>query len=367
VRDTISIDDWPKIERWLLAASDVPSLERAAFIEAACPATLQPLVKSLLRSLDERTMPGDLILAPETVAQLADTQPDVTDAARLPLSRVGTYRLIRHLGSGGMGSVYLGQSILYPKAKPVAVKLLRRDLYAPETERRFRRERMILAALKHPGIAAFLDAGSTREGWPYYAMEYVEGTSLIAYAGQRGLDLDARLDLMEAACEPIAYAHRQRVIHCDLKPSNLFVTYGTGTIKVLDFGIAKILRPHVENEHGLVEEDSFLFLTQFCDGAHTQGYAAPEQLAGGQLGTEADVFALGQVGRKLVSSAAGVETSELATACQKVWDRATEAYPKDRYSTASVLLAALRRARSSISGRQSPKSQLPGASGSSLR
>lgn len=361
----IPLDAWHRVERWLLAARDVPAAERDAFLRRACPDALRPLVLDLLARLADAPPLADVLLSGETVNALSQIPPSIEDTT-LPVSRVGTYQLVRHIGAGGMGSVYLGQSIPRPDAPLVAIKLLRRDLYGDEIDRRFRRERMILATLQHDGIAAFLDAGSTREGWPYYAMEYIEGTHLLAYCAQRRLTASARLGLIEATCVPVAYAHAQRVIHCDLKPTNVFVTYSEGAVKILDFGIAKVLRPQVQPD-GSLADDSFLFLTQPCSNAHTPTYAAPEQKAGALLGPEADVYALGVLARHLLSEAADCETCPEAAACAPVWRRACSPDPAARYSDASSLLAAIRAARGSTSGLQSPKSQLPGASGSSLR
>ena len=208
-----------------------------------------------------------------------------------------------------------------------------------------------------------MDAGSTREGWPYFALEYVEGEHIVDFARSGVLSLSARLDLFEQLCGAVSYAHEQQIVHCDLKPTNVLVSK-TGRVKVLDFGIAKVLRPRIRA--GKAQNDSFLFSDQPCEGAHTPIYSPPEvRSADRTLGPEADVYSLGLLGRVLLQGA--YPASERSTRFAPVWNRAMADVPAVRHRTASELLSDLRDARTRASGSQLPNSQLPGASGSSLR
>lgn len=344
---SFSLAEWTRVERWLVAAYDTPPADRAAFLDAHCPPAYRALIQDAIDSLPASPSDSDLLLSVEVVRALSDSAESSAPLNLMP-ERVGTYRLVRPLGQGGMGGVYLAESVIRPDEPPVALKLLRSDLFDEEAERRFRRERIILATLGHPGIAAFLDAGSSREGWPFFAMEYVEGRHLIDHARHLALGAAARLDLFEKACAAVAHAHAQRVVHCDLKPSNVIVS-DSGVVKIIDFGIAKVLRPRIAAGAG---GDSFLFSNQPCEGAHTPIYSAPEVCtADRRLGPEADVYSLGLLGRVLLQNTSDL-TSELRRQLSLIWDRSMENDPAARYATASDLLGALRRARTSASGPQ---------------
>jgi len=197
--------------------------------------------------------------------------------------RLGPYRLLRPLGRGGMGSVYLAQREDEAFRKRVAIKLLRGDLPSEQLLRHFRAERQILAALDHPAIARLLDGGTTPDGLPYFVMEYVEGQPIDAYCEQRGLGVEARLRLFIAVCEAVQFAHRNLVVHRDLKPSNILVTAG-GEIKLLDFGIAKLLNPELASAT-LASTVSLRLMTP--------SYASPEQVRGEPISTASDVYSLG--------------------------------------------------------------------------
>jgi len=152
--------------------------------------------------------------------------------------RLGPYRLIREIGHGGMGTVYLGVRDDDAFQKRVAIKVLNRGMDTDSIVRLFRHERQILASLEHPFIASLLDGGSTPDGRPYFAMEYVEGQPIVDYCDTQRLDTPARLALFRHVCTAVQYAHQNLVIHRDIKPANVLVT-ADGTPKLLDFGIAK--------------------------------------------------------------------------------------------------------------------------------
>jgi serine/threonine protein kinase/Tfp pilus assembly protein PilF len=205
---------------------------------------------------------------------------------------VGAYRLIEPLGRGGMGEVYLGERADGLYEQKVAVKLVKRGMDSVEILRRFARERRILARLEHPGIARILDGGETSDGRPYFVMERVEGEAITDYCRARGVPLEDRLRLIASCCDAADAAHRGLVVHRDLKPSNILVT-PDGQVKLLDFGIAKLLG----------EEEGEMHLTRLGERVITPAYAAPEQILGGGVTIATDVFALGVVLYELLTGA----------------------------------------------------------------
>ena len=185
--------------------------------------------------------------------------------------QIGPYRVLQPIGQGGMGTVWLAERADGLFERKVALKLVHLALVGSVLAERFARERSILAGLDHPHIARLLDAGVTPDGQPYLALEYVEGTPLTAYCDEHQLDLDARLRLFGQVLDAVQYAHSNLVIHRDLKPSNILVTE-TGDVRLLDFGIAKLLT--VDGEARETE------LTQLSGRAYTPEYASPEQVTG---------------------------------------------------------------------------------------
>jgi tetratricopeptide (TPR) repeat protein/predicted Ser/Thr protein kinase len=225
-----------------------------------------------------------------------DTQPPTGDLSEEAAGswngrRIGPYRVLRELGRGGMGVVYLAERCDGQFEQRVALKLIKRGMDSDEIHRRFLTERQILARLNHPHIARLLDGGVTIEGRPWFAIEYIEGTTLLAHCETRDLDLEARLRLFLDVCDAVRYAHQNLVVHRDLKPSNILVT-AEGEVNLLDFGIAKLLSPDSEAATRLTET-GFRVLTP--------EYAAPEQVRGEAVTTATDVYALGAVLYELVS------------------------------------------------------------------
>ena len=198
--------------------------------------------------------------------------------------RVGPYRLIREIGRGGMGTVYLAVRSDDVFQKRVAIKILDRGDTSESIVSRFRNERQILASLEHPHIAGLLDGGTTAQGAPYFAMEYVEGQTISDYCESRQLDTTARLHLFRKVCGAVQYAHQNLIIHRDIKPANVLVT-SEGTPKLLDFGIAKLLNPDL-GSHALAPTMA---------GGHlmTPEYASPEQVRGEPVTTASDIYSLG--------------------------------------------------------------------------
>ena len=220
--------------------------------------------------------------------------------------RVGDWRLLRPLGRGGMGEVFLVEREGAGFEQRAALKLLKRGLDSAEILARFLRERQILARLEHPGIARLLDGGLAADGRPFYVLEHVEGRPITEHAAAEKLDAEARIRLVLAVADAVEAAHRALVVHRDLKPSNVLVT-ATGEVKLLDFGIAKLL----EQEDAAATHTGLRLLTP--------SYAAPEQILGGAITTATDVFALGALSYELLAGGrpferTGVSAAELVHA-----------------------------------------------------
>ncbi|MCB1055058.1 MAG: serine/threonine protein kinase [Acidobacteria bacterium] len=206
-------------------------------------------------------------------------------------SQVGSYRLIKTLGTGGMGVVYLARRIGEEFEREVALKVLQVGQTSPEAEKRFLREMGILAKLHHPNIARLFEGGRTDDGRLYYLMEHVEGQAIDSYCREHRLSLEQRLRLFQKVCAAVQYAHTQLVVHRDIKPSNVLVTED-GEPKLLDFGIARPLEetgsaPRVPTGTG--------------HKLLTPEYASPEQLSGQHIGTQSDVYSLGVLLYQLLS------------------------------------------------------------------
>ena len=198
--------------------------------------------------------------------------------------RIGPYTLIREIGSGGMGTVYLAVRNDDAFRKRVALKVLKRGMDTDSIVRRFRNERQILASLQHPFIANLLDGGTTPDGLPFFAMEYVEGQRIVDYCESGGLDTTTRIELFRKVCSAVQYAHQNLIIHRDIKPANVLVTLD-GTPKLLDFGIAKLLNPELASETLAPTVAGFQMMTP--------EYASPEQVRGEIVTTATDVYSLG--------------------------------------------------------------------------
>ena len=195
---------------------------------------------------------------------------------------IGPYRLVRCLGEGGMGEVFLAERSDGEFEQRVAIKRIRAGLESQAIAERFLRERQILARLDHPGIAHLLDGGSTDDGDPYFVLEHVEGIPITLWCEQRSATLEERIRLMIEVADAVDAAHRQLVVHRDLKPTNILVT-ASGRVKLLDFGIAKLLVAEAFDERQ----------TQLGGQPLTPAYAAPEQILGEAVTTATDVYSMG--------------------------------------------------------------------------
>ena len=197
---------------------------------------------------------------------------------------IGAYRVIRAIGHGGMGAVYLAARDDDEFKKRVAIKLLRPGMATDDLVRRFRNERQILASIDHPNIAKLLDGGTTEEGLPYFLMEYVEGEPIDRYCDRHALSVGERLGLFRTVCTAVHFAHQNLVVHRDLKPGNILVT-ADGVVKLLDFGIAKLLKPELYSAR--------VDATRIEERLMTPEYASPEQTRGELITTASDIYALG--------------------------------------------------------------------------
>jgi eukaryotic-like serine/threonine-protein kinase len=259
-------------------ALDLEPNDRRAFLDRACgrDAELRAEVESLLQN-QERV--DAFIEAPVAAVAVEAWQETVPFEGK----RLGPYRLVRKIGRGGMGAVYLAQRDDEQYRKEVAIKLISFGLDLDEVRRRFAQERQILATLDHPNIARLLDGGTTKAGLPYFVMDYVDGVPIDAYCESRKLGLHERLVLFRTVCSAVHYAHQNLVIHRDIKPGNILVT-SDGIPKLLDFGIAKLLDP---------DRSLALTLTAPEMKVLTPEYASPEQIKGEKITTATDIYSLG--------------------------------------------------------------------------
>lgn len=205
---------------------------------------------------------------------------------------LGHYRLVRKLGSGGMGDVYLAERADDEYQQRVAIKIVRSGLFSPQIQSRLRMERQILATLQHPNIARLLDGGRAPDGTPYLVMEYIDGEPIDTYCDRRRLSLEARLQLIRTICGAVHYAHQNLIVHRDLKPNNILIT-PDGVPKLLDFGIAKLL----DTRHSA----HTLAVTHYDYRVMTPAHASPEQVRGDVITTASDIYVLGVLMYELLS------------------------------------------------------------------
>ncbi|MFI5007278.1 MAG: tetratricopeptide repeat protein [Solirubrobacterales bacterium] len=279
---------WPRVSAVLEAALERPEPERAGYLDEACAgdAELRRQVEELLAA----DAAAGSFLAMNAVERAAPLVAEIGEGIELQAPAlageriVGAYRLLSQLGEGGMGVVYLAERVDGQFEHQVAVKLLKQGLHGEDAGRRFLQERQILARLQHPGIARLLDGGVTAQDSPFFVMERVEGRPVTAYCDEHRLGIEQRLRVFLEICDAVQYAHRSLVVHRDLKPSNILVD-AAGRVKLLDFGIAKLLAEG--------SEDEAVASTRTALRAMTPEYAAPEQVRGDPVTTATDVYTLG--------------------------------------------------------------------------
>jgi serine/threonine protein kinase len=280
-----------EIRKLFEAALERPPAEREAFVtaESGDDLELRTEVLEMLRAEAEAGGPIDdqarAALPPPFLMGGFPSGGSPMESQDLEGRRIGPYLLQRRIGSGGMGTVYLATRDDEAFKKQVAVKIVQPRIGGPDLLRHFQQERQILAALDHPNIARLLDGGTTSDGIPYVVMEYVEGRPIDEYCNDRKLNVTERLKLFREVCAAVHYAHQNLIVHRDLKPSNILVTEN-GTVKLLDFGIAKLLHTDGRETPTLTWTGARLM---------TPEYASPEQVKGEAITTATDVYSLGVV------------------------------------------------------------------------
>jgi len=305
----MNTDRWNRVKEIFNEACELSPAARRAYVRKAChgDVELEAEVMTLLRADGESSTLLDLVPeGPATeswIDRLSVEKPDKAsgdDAANVApeqqgakesgrgtgqknIQQVGPYRIIRELGRGGMGVVYLAERADGQFRKKMALKLVKRGMDTDEILHRFRHERQILATLEHPNIARLYDGGASADGRPYLVMEYIEGVPITEYCDRHRLTVAERLALFQTVCEGVQCAHQNLIVHRDLKPSNILVT-DDGSVRLLDFGVAKLLQEQSEDD--VPHTRPWMRLV-------TPDYAAPEQFTGNRITTATDVYALG--------------------------------------------------------------------------
>jgi serine/threonine protein kinase len=306
-RDHIMTSDlyhWDRLQALFHLAEEFPNTDLDELLSAACD---DPILRARAKTLIETGR------RPAAAAGLA--------GAPALSAKIGPYTIVRYLGSGGIGTVYLVERVVGGAVQRVALKMLTRSAAGPMFTERFAREQHILASLEHANITRMLDAGMSEEGHPFLVMEYVDGVPLDIYCDERSLGVPERIELFLQICEAIAYAHRNLVVHLDLKPSNVLVSAAEGAVKVLDFGTSKLIQP-----------DSLLTTTVMA----TPAYASPEQLLNQPVTTVCDVYALGAILFELLSGRRPNQDSSVAL----LIERSLKEFPPEPVAQAVTGVAA---------------------------
>jgi eukaryotic-like serine/threonine-protein kinase len=310
---------WLQIKELFGQYQQQPDARREAWLAAQCAddEALLAEVRSLLSA--QRAKPG--IFGDGAVGMLKNLRDDEQAADRavdLVGRRIGSYRLLRLIGEGGMGSVFLAERKNGDFVQQVALKLVRADAVSAETRIRFTREHNFLARLVHPNIAQLHDGG-VAEDTPYFTLEYVEGEPITKYCDAHRLDIHQRLQLALQVCSAVTYAHRNLIVHRDLKPSNILVTAG-GEAKLLDFGIAKLLDAESAKDQTVTQARMM-----------TPEYAAPEQVLGEPITTATDVYAIGVLVYELVCGRMPYARADAGTIS---WAKAVVEEPPESFNRA---------------------------------
>lgn len=273
---------WELVDRLFSRALELPGHRRIDFVEKECSGDPE-LRNEVLALLESSESSGEYLL--HLAARAGAPASPGEQLGRLAGKKLGAWRLVELIGRGGMGAVYLAERDDEQFRMRAALKILPLGVSSDDQRRRFLSERQILARLNHPSIARILDGGVTEDGTPFYVMEHVEGVPIDRYCDQHRLPIEERLVLFEGVCHAVQHAHRNLIVHQDLKPGNILVT-NEAQVKLLDFGIARILES---------EESGACDATGPVGRAMTLAYASPEQVRGEPVSTVSDVYSLGLI------------------------------------------------------------------------
>lgn len=318
----MSAADWTRLDKLFHGALELPASEREAWLASECDdEEVLRQVRAMLAADAESGDPAEEAVT----ATLHDLASGGQGVARKSL---GPWRILEELGSGGMGSVFLAERADDEYRRRVALKLIR-GFPDPASLERLRAERQILADLGHPNIAAMIDGGTTDDGQPYLVMEYVDGAPVDQWCTDKRASTEKRVALFRQICDAVQYAHRNLVIHRDLKPNNVLVTAEARPV-LLDFGIAKLLAPGSQDGGDATRGVRY----------YTPGFSSPEQLTGAPVSTASDVYSLGKL-FKLMLEAGRSGSKPVPRDLQAIVRRATADAPADRYSSVEALDADL--------------------------
>lgn len=321
-RPPMTPSDFQRLEKLFEEAVSLPAEQWPRFLDAHCgeePHLREALERMLRASSAESVLTNAVASALE---QASGTESELAG------ERLGGYRVLGHLASGGMAHVYRGERADDEFQKQVAIKVIQSGLGTDGFELRFRQERQILASLDHPNCCRLLDGGMTAEGRPYLVMELIDGETITSYATARKLDLRQRLALFRQLCAAVEYVHSNLIVHRDIKPANVLVT-ANGAVKLMDFGIAKLLGGSAQSGAGE--------LTTSVDRLATPAYGSPEQLRGEAITTASDVYSMGVLLEELLTGnkrQGDTVASSLPEELRAVLMRATHEEPGRRYQSA---------------------------------
>ena len=312
---------WKQVQEIFHQVADLPIDQQAAALIELCAGDEE--LRRRLQSLLDEDRRQDLLLDGGIVSLASSLVASAEQHGWEHIRQVGPYRILRVLGEGGMGVVYLAERT--DVGGNVAIKLLRDAWLSPERRRRFSAEQRMLAQLHHPAIAQLYDVDSLADGTPFFVMEYVDGLPLTEYWEKRKGTIDECLWLFRGICDAVVYAHRRAIIHRDLKPSNILVT-ADGRPKLLDFGIAK----HLDENN--IKND----MTMTGLRAMTPAYAAPEQQSGGAVGVFTDVYSLGVLLYELLTDELPFDEAIAARRPDQQTPRRPSTLPKDNRFAVAV-------------------------------
>src|SRR5215472_10385935 len=298
-------EQWQQMKGGLVQALELSPEKRGAFLDQVCGAdrALRNEIDALLS--EEKVVASKFLQSQARLDNFwnpCDRPGDPTGVTCAGQVFAERFQLVRKLGEGGMGQVWLAQQTS-PIRRPVALKLIRAGMYDESVVKRFQAERQSLAIMDHPTIAKVFDAGATPQGQPYFVMEYVPGLPITEYCDQKKLKIADRLQLFIQVCEGVQHAHQKAIIHRDLKPANILVVEADGKAvpRIIDFGVAKATAPHLGDE---------TFYTQVGHFVGTPGYISPEQADPSvrDIDTRTDVYSLGAVLYVLLAGARPFDT-----------------------------------------------------------